>query len=109
MTTKQAIQFFQERKVHTAWDDQKEKWYLPIADVCTVLTDSPNPRNYRKVLKHRLLKEGNQTVTNCNQLKLRAEDGRMRLTDVADTKQLFRIIQSIPSPKRINNANHFSS
>ena len=99
MTKKQAIQLFQERKVRTAWDDQEKKWYFSIVDVCAVLTDSPNPRNYWKVLKHRLLKEGNQTVTNCNQLKLRAEDGRMRLTDVADTEQLFRIIQSIPSPK----------
>ena len=99
MTKKQAIQLFQERKIRTAWDDQDEKWYFSIVDVCAVLTDSPNPRNYWKVLKHRLLKEGNQTVTNCNQLKLRAEDGRMRLTDVADTEQLFRIIQSIPSPK----------
>ena len=99
MTKKQAIQLFEERKVRTAWDDQEEKWYFSIVDVCGVLTDSPNPRNYWKVLKHRLLKEGNQTVTNCNQLKLRAEDGRMRLTDVADTEQLFRIIQSIPSPK----------
>lgn len=99
MTKKQAIQLFQERKIRTAWDDEQEKWYFSIVDVCAVLTDSPNPRNYWKVLKHRLLKEGNQTVTNCNQLKLRAEDGRMRLTDVADQEQLFRIIQSIPSPK----------
>ena len=94
---KQAIQLFEERKVRTVWDDEQEKWYFSIVDVCGVLTDSPNPRNYWKVLKHRLLKEGNQTVTNCNQLKLRAEDGRMRLTDVADTEQLFRLIQSIPS------------
>ena len=99
MTKKQALQLFQERKVRTVWDDEQEKWYFSVVDVCAVLTDSPNPRNYWKVLKHRLLKEGNQTVTNCNQLKLRAEDGRMRLTDVADTEQLFRIIQSIPSPK----------
>ena len=99
MTKKQALQLFEERKVRTVWDDQEEKWYFSIVDVCAVLTDSPNPRNYWKVLKHRLIKEGNQTVTNCNQLKLRAEDGRMRLTDVADTEQLFRIIQSIPSPK----------
>ena len=99
MTKKQALQLFEERKVRTVWDDQEEKWYFSIVDVCAVLTDSPNPRNYWKVLKHRLLKEGNQTVTNCNQLKMRAEDGRMRLTDVADTEQLFRIIQSIPSPK----------
>lgn len=99
MTKKQAIQLFQDRKVRTVWDDKEEKWYFSIVDVCAVLTDSPNPRNYWKVLKHRLLKEGNQTVTNCNQLKMQAEDGRMRLTDVADTQQLFRIIQSIPSPK----------
>ncbi len=70
-----------------------------LVDVCAVLTDSPNPRNYWKVLKHRLIKEGNETVTNCNQLKMQAEDGKKRLTDVADTEQLFRIIQSIPSPK----------
>ena len=99
MTKKQTIQLFEERTVRTVWDDEQEKWYFSIVDVCGVLTDSPNPRNYWKVLKHRLLKEGNQTVTNCNQLKLRAEDGRMRLTDVADTEQLFRLIQSIPSPK----------
>ena len=85
----------------TVWDDEQEKWYFSIVDVCGVLTDSPNPRNYWKVLKHRLVKEGNETVTNCNQLKLRAEDGKMRLTDVADTEQLFRIIQSVPSPKTL--------
>ena len=99
MATKQAIKIFEEKKVRTVWDDDQEKWYFSIVDVCGVLTDSPNPRNYWKVLKHRLVKEGNETVTNCNQLKLRAEDGKMRLTDVADTEQLFRIIQSIPSPK----------
>ena len=90
---------FEQRKVRTIWDDQEEKWYFSIVDVCAVLTDSPNPRNYWKVLKHRLVKEGNETVTNCNQLKLLAEDGKRRLTDVADTEQLFRLIQSIPSPK----------
>ena len=73
------------------WDDEQKKWYFSIVDVCGVLTDSPNPRSYWKVLKHRLLKEGNQTVTNCNQLKLRANDGKMRMTDVADTEQLFRL------------------
>ena len=99
MTKKQAIKIFEEKKVRTVWDDEQEKWYFSIVDVCGVLTDSPNPRNYWKVLKHRLVKEGNETVTNCNQLKLRAEDGKMRLTDVADTEQLFRIVQSIPSPK----------
>ena len=99
MTKKEALQLFEQRKVRTVWDDQEEKWYFSIVDVCGVLTDSPNPRNYWKVLKHRLVKEGNETVTNCNQLKLQAEDGKKRLTDVADTEQLFRIIQSIPSPK----------
>ena len=99
MTKRESLQLFEQRKVRTIWDDQEEKWYFSIVDVCAVLTDSPNPRNYWKVLKHRLLKEGNETVTNCNQLKLQAEDGKKRLTDVADTEQLFRIIQSIPSPK----------
>ncbi len=99
MTKKQAIKLFEEKKVRTVWDDEQEKWYFSIVDVCGVLTDSPNPRNYWKVLKHRLVKEGNETVTNCNQLKLLAEDGKMRLTDVADTEQLFRLVQSIPSPK----------
>ena len=99
MTKKEALQLFEQKKVRTVWDDQEEKWYFSIVDVCGVLTDSPNPRNYWKVLKHRLAKEGNETVTNCNQLKLQAEDCKKRLTDVADTEQLFRIIQSIPSPK----------
>ena len=99
MTKKEALQLFEQKKVRTVWDDQEEKWYFSIVDVCGVLTDRPNPRNYWKVLKHRLVKEGNETVTNCNQLKLLAEDGKKRLTDVADTEQLFRIIQSIPSPK----------
>ena len=99
MTQKQAIQLFEEKRVRTAWDTDKEKWWFSIVDVVSVLTDSPNPNNYWKVLKHRLIKEGNETVTNCNQLKLQAPDGKMRLTDVADTEQLFRIIQSIPSPK----------
>ena len=99
MTKIESLQLFEQRKVRTVWDDKEEKWYFSIVDVCGVLTDSPNPRNYWKVLKHRLIKEGNETVTNCNQLKLQAEDGKKRLTDVADTEQLFRIIQSIPSPK----------
>ena len=99
MTQKQAIQLFEQKKVRTVWDTDKEKWWFSIVDVVAVLTDSPNPRNYWKVLKHRLIKEGNETVTNCNQLKLQAEDGKKRLTDVADTEQLFRLIQSIPSPK----------
>ena len=102
MTQKQAIQLFEERKVRTVWDDEAGKWYVSIVDVVGVLTEQPDyqlARNYWKVLKHRLLKEGNQTVTNCNQLKMAAPDGKMRLTDVADVEQLFRLVQSIPSPK----------
>ena len=99
MTQKHKIQLFEEKKVRTVWDDEQEEWYFSIVDACAILTDSPNPRNDWKVLKHRLVKEGNETATNCNQLKLRAEDGKMRLTDVASTEQLFRLIQSIPSKK----------
>jgi hypothetical protein len=91
------IKLFEEKKVRAVYDDAEEKWYFSVVDVVAVLTDSPNPRNYWKVLKHRLKNEGNETVTNCNQLKLQAEDGKMRKTDVADTEQLFRLIQSIPS------------
>jgi len=93
------VQIFQDKKVRTHWDAEKEEWYFSIVDVVGVLTDSPDPRNYWKVLKHRLKEEGNETVTNCNRLKMLAPDGKMRLTDVADTKQLLRIIQSIPSSK----------
>ena len=102
MTKKEAIKIFEEKKVRTVWDDDEEKWYFSIVDVVSVLTDSTDyqiSRNYWKVLKNRLLKEGNETVTNCNQLKMRAADGKMRITDVADVEQLFRLIQSIPSPK----------
>ncbi|MBQ8703125.1 MAG: Bro-N domain-containing protein [Bacteroidales bacterium] len=99
MTKKQAIQFFEEKKVRTVWDDEQEKWYFSIVDTVAVLTDSPNPHNYWKVLKHRLKKEGNESVTKCNQLKLISTDGKSYKTDVADTEQLFRLIQSIPSPK----------
>ena len=99
MTKKQAIQLFQERKVRTVWDDEQEKWYFSIVDVCEVLTDSKSPTAYWRKLKQRLKEEGNETVTNCHALKLRAAYGKMRLTDVADTEQLFRIIQSVPSPK----------
>ena len=96
------IQIFNGQKVRTVWNADEEKWYFSIVDVVAVLTDQPDydhARNYWKVLKHRLIKEGNETVTNCNQLKMLANDGKMRLTDVADQQQLFRIIQSIPSPK----------
>ena len=102
MTKKQAIQLFEEKKVRAVWDDEQEKWYFSIVDVCGVLTDSKDAltaRKYWNKLKQRLKEEGNETVTNCHQLKLRAADGKMRLTDVADTEQLFRLIQSIPSPK----------
>ena len=99
MTKKQAIQLFEEQKVRTIWDDEEEKWYFCVVDVVEVLTDSANPQTYWRVLKNRLKKEGNETVTNCNALKMRAADGKMRLTDVADSEQLFRLIQSIPSPK----------
>lgn len=101
MTKKEVAKIFEEKKVRTVWDDEQEKWYFSIVDVCAVLTDSDyqKARKYWKVLKGRLAKEGNETVTNCYQLKLKADDGKMRMTDVADTKQLFRLIQSIPSPK----------
>ena len=99
MTKREISKLFEDRKIRTVWDDKEEKWYFSIVDVVAVLTDSENPQTYWRVLKNRLKKEGNQTVTNCNALKLRAADGKMRLTDMADTEQLFRLIQSIPSPK----------
>ena len=102
MTKKESLQRFETKKVRTIWDDEQEKWYFAIVDVVAVLTeqnDYQTSRNYWKVLKNRLKNEGNETVTNCNQFKLQAADGKMRLTDVADTEQLFRLIQSIPSPK----------
>ena len=99
MTKKEAIKIFEEKKVRTAWDDEQEKWYFSIVDVVAVLTDSKDATAYWRKLKQRLKEEGNETVTNCHGLKLRAADGKMRLTDVADTEQLFRLIQSIPSPK----------
>ena len=101
MTKKQTIQLFNDRKIRTAWDDKEEKWYFSVVNVVEVLndTDYQTARKYWKVLKGRLQKEGNETVTNCYQLKMLAPDGKMRLTDVADQEQLFRIIQSIPSAK----------
>ena len=102
MSEKIDIKIFEEKQVRTVWDAEQEKWFVSIIDVIYVLTEQASyqaARNYWKVLKHRLLKEGNETVTNCNQLKFEAPDGKMRLTDVADTEQLFRLIQSIPSPK----------
>jgi DNA-damage-inducible protein D len=96
------IKLFESKKVRTHWDEDSEKWYFSIVDIVGILSDQPSTdraRNYWKVLKSRLLKEGNETVTNCNQLKLPAEDGKMRLTDVGDVEQVFRLVQSIPSPK----------
>ena len=94
-----AIKIFDGRQVRAVWDEQDEKWLFSVVDTISVLTDSANPQVYWRVLKKRLGDEGNQTVTNCNGLKMMASDGRMRMTDVADTEQLFRLIQSIPSPK----------
>jgi len=99
MTKKEAIQGFEQRNIRSLWDEEAETWYFSIVDVVGVLTDSPNPQVYWRVLKKRLKDEGNQTVTNCNALKMRAADGKLRRTDCADTEQLFRLIQSIPSPK----------
>lgn len=99
MTKDTAIKLFNDKKIRTHWDDELEKWYFSIVDVVGVLSDSPNPNNYWKVLKHRLLKEGSELVTTCNQLKMQSSDGKYYKTDVADTEQLFRLIQSVPSPK----------
>ena len=99
MTQREAIKVFEQRTIRSLWDDEEEKWFFSIVDVVAVLTDSPNPQVYWRVLKKRLKDEGNQTVTNCNGFKMQAPDGKMRKTDCADTEQLFRLIQSIPSPK----------
>ena len=99
MTKQQALKLFEEKKVRTVWDDEQEKWYFSIVDVVSILTESTDGRKYWNKLKQRLKEEGNETVTNCHQLKMQAVDGKMRLTDVADTEQLLRLIQSIPSPK----------
>ena len=99
MVKKNAIKLFGDDMIRTVWDDEKEKWYFSIVDVVAVLTESADPPAYWRKLKQRLKAEGNETVTNCHGLKMRATDGKMRMTDVADTEQLLRIIQSIPSPK----------
>lgn len=99
MKKENAIKIFEQKQVRTHWDEKQEKWYFAIVDVVSVLTGSPNPQVYWRVLKKRLKDEGNETVTNCNGLKMEAPDGKMRMTDVADTEQLLRLIQSIPSPK----------
>ena len=99
MTKETAIKLFNDRKIRTHWDEEQEKWYFSIVDVVGVLTESIDVQSYWRKLKQRLKEEGNETVTNCHGLKMLAADGKMRLTDVADTEQLFRLIQSIPSPK----------
>ena len=99
MTKKESIRLFEERKVRAIWDDEQEEWYFSIVDVISILTDSPNPRKYWSVLKTRLKREGSELTTNCSQLKMQAADGKKYLTDVANTEQLFRLIQSVPSPK----------
>jgi hypothetical protein len=99
MTKDTAIKLFNDKQIRATWDDEQEKWYFSIVDVIGVLTQSPNPRKYWSVLKTRLKKEGSQLTTNCSQLKMLSSDGKHYKTDVADTEQLFRLIQSIPSPK----------
>lgn len=99
MTQKQALQLFEDRKVRTLWDEEQEKWYFSIVDIIEILTETPNARKYWSVLKMRLKKEGSQLTTDCSQLKMQSTDGKYYKTDVADTSQLFRLIQSIPSPK----------
>ena len=96
---KNAIKLFQDKKIRVEWDSDKEEWYFSIVDVVAVLTESPNPRKYWSVLKTRLKQEGSQVATNCSQLKMKSSDGKFYKTDVADTEQIFRLIQSIPSPK----------
>ncbi len=94
-----SLQLFEDKKVRTLWDAEQEKWYFSIVDTIAVLTDTPNARKYWSVLKTRLKKEGSELTTNCSQLKMQSSDGKYYKTDVADTEQLFRLIQSIPSPK----------
>jgi hypothetical protein len=99
MNTHDSIQIFDNKKVRTLWDEENEKWYISIIDVVEILTESPNARKYWSVLKTRLKAEGSQLATNCSQLKMKSSDGKFYKTDVADTEQIFRLIQSIPSPK----------
>ncbi|HPV55664.1 MAG TPA: Bro-N domain-containing protein, partial [Tenuifilaceae bacterium] len=99
MTQDTAIKLFNDKQIRTIWDNDQEKWFFSIVDVVGVLTESPNPRKYWSVLKTRLKAEGSQLATNCSQLKMLSADGKYYKTDIADTQQLFRIIQSIPSPK----------
>jgi prophage antirepressor-like protein len=99
MKKENAIKLFEDKKIRTVWDEEEEEWYFSVVDVVSILTESVDGRKYWNKLKQRLREEGNETVTNCHQLKLPAEEGKMRMTDVASTEQIFRIIQSIPSPK----------
>ena len=94
-----AIKLFEDYQVRSLWDNEQEKWYFAVVDIVAVLTESKDPANYWRVLKNRLKEEGNETITNCNGLKMKAPDGKMRLTDVLDTENIFRLVQSIPSPK----------
>lgn len=93
------VQLFENQPIRTAWDEENEEWYFAIVDVIAVLTESPNPQTYWRVMKKRLKDEANESVTNCNALKMKAADGKRRMTDVANTEQLLRLIQSIPSKK----------
>ena len=102
MAQEEIIKQFETQKVRVIWDDEQEKYYFSIVDVIQVLTESENPQTYWRVLKKRLSDEGNETVTNCNALKMTAADGKQRLTDVADTEQILRLIQSVPSKKAID-------
>jgi len=99
MTQETAIRLFEQKQVRSIWNKEEEKWYFSIVDIVAILTRSISPQSYWRKLKQRLKEEGNETVTNCHALKMSAADGKMRLTDVADTEQLFRLIQSVPSPK----------
>jgi hypothetical protein len=99
MNNETAIKLFEDKKVRSAWDNEEEKWYISIIDMIAILTESIDPKAYWRKMKQRLKAEGNETVTNCHGLKMMAADGKMRMTDVADTEQIFRLIQSIPSPK----------
>lgn len=99
MKKETAIKLFEQKQVRSVWSEEEEKWYISIVDVIAVLTDSPNPRKYWSVLKTRLKAGGSQLATNCSQLKMQSNDGKFYKTDVADTEQLFRLIQSVPSPK----------
>jgi hypothetical protein len=103
---KDKIQLFESRKVRSVWDEKSEKWWFSVIDIVAILTESDNPRHYWTVLKSRLQAEGNETVTNCDRLKMYAPDGKMRLTDIADTEQILRLVQSIPSGgKRVQGKN----